>query len=228
MLLDPDTGAVLALASWPTFDPNRFARAPTSAAQPRAVDRRLRAGLDVQDGHRRGGARSRAWSTPTSGSTARWAASRWPASASPTTRRSATLSFREVIAKSSNVGTIKTALRVANSELLRPDPRLRLRPADRHRPARREPRPADAARALAGARQGLHLVRPGDLGHAAPARRARSPRSANGGRLLEPYVVAPGRAAATRRDVPASAAGRARAPVSPRTIADAARAARRP
>ena len=39
-----------------------------------------------------------------------------------------TLTFREVIAKSSNVGTIKTALRRREPRLLRRHPRLRLRP----------------------------------------------------------------------------------------------------
>ena len=57
VIMDPHTGEILALANYPTFNPNTFGARPTRrAAQPRGPGP-LRAGLDVQDRHRVGGAR---------------------------------------------------------------------------------------------------------------------------------------------------------------------------
>jgi cell division protein FtsI (penicillin-binding protein 3) len=64
VLLDPADGAVLAMASYPTVDLNRFPDVARRATGATAPTRRLRAGLDLQDGHRRGGARGQPASTP--------------------------------------------------------------------------------------------------------------------------------------------------------------------
>ena len=68
VVIDVVTGDVLAMVSTPGFDPNTFARGITqpngatcstirSAAQQQGDQRRLSAGLDLQDGDRAGGAR---------------------------------------------------------------------------------------------------------------------------------------------------------------------------
>ena len=58
IIMDPHTGEILALANWPTFNPNAFgARRRRRAAQPRHPDA-LRARIDVQDRHRVRGARA--------------------------------------------------------------------------------------------------------------------------------------------------------------------------
>ena len=53
VVLDPLTGEVLAMANRPTFNPNRFAAYPALALAQPGGDRRLRAGIDLQDRHRR-------------------------------------------------------------------------------------------------------------------------------------------------------------------------------
>ena len=56
--MDPSTGEILALANWPTFNPNAFGKADDDvAAEPRHPNA-LRAGIDLQDRHRVRGARA--------------------------------------------------------------------------------------------------------------------------------------------------------------------------
>ena len=70
IVMDPRTGAILAMANYPTFNSNDFSTAsPGRPAQPRR-DRRLRARLDVQDRDDRRRARGQR-------RLARRAASRW-------------------------------------------------------------------------------------------------------------------------------------------------------
>ena len=65
VFLDPATGGVLAMATYPSFDPNHFGGySPEPLAQP-GDRRRLRAGLDLQDRHRGGGPGGRRWCGPT-------------------------------------------------------------------------------------------------------------------------------------------------------------------
>ena len=59
IVMDPRTGALLALANWPQVNANKLHEAPDYARQNRAIGRQLRARLDVQGDHRRGRARGR-------------------------------------------------------------------------------------------------------------------------------------------------------------------------
>ena len=63
--MDPRTGEIYAMATYPSFDPNAFSdRRPEPPREPRG-DRYLRAGLGEQDDHRRRGAESSAVVRPT-------------------------------------------------------------------------------------------------------------------------------------------------------------------
>ena len=118
VIMDPWTGEILALANWPTFNPNTFGRGRRArAAQPRHPGP-LRARVDVQGRHRVGGAggardparrlgRLRAGLHQDSAA----------ASRSSTMHRYGTLSFTDVIVKSSNVGAIKVGLRLGAERL---------------------------------------------------------------------------------------------------------------
>ena len=77
------------------------------------------------------------------------------------------LSFRDVIAKSSDVGVVRVAQRLGRENFNRYLTRLRVRGRDRRRPARRVGGPAAAAAALERAVAGLALLRPGDRRHRA-------------------------------------------------------------
>ena len=60
VVMDPHTGEILAMASWPTFNPNDYGDAAGArAAQSRGAGH-LRARIDLQARHRLGGARRRA------------------------------------------------------------------------------------------------------------------------------------------------------------------------
>ena len=65
VVMDPHTGEILAMANWPTFNPNVYRRRRGERpAQPRGAGH-LRAGLDLQGRDRVGGARREADVTPT-------------------------------------------------------------------------------------------------------------------------------------------------------------------
>ena len=57
IIMDPYTGEILALANWPTFNPNTFARSDDDDAPQSRHPGPLRARVDVQDRHGVGGAR---------------------------------------------------------------------------------------------------------------------------------------------------------------------------
>ena len=111
IVMNPNTGEVLALANWPRIDAN----APGAAPELRHAEPRrrlhLRAGLDLQGLHRRRARCRTAPSRPTRRSTCR------RRSRSPTAsigeshpRGPETLTTAQILAQSSNVGAIKIGL----------------------------------------------------------------------------------------------------------------------
>ena len=118
IIMDPHTGEILALANWPTFNPNAFGRADDDARRNRAVQDLYEPGstfkivtasaaLEEQVIAPDRSDRLRARATSRSGSRSR-----------STTRTSyGTLSFTDVIVKSSNVGAIKVGLRLGPERL---------------------------------------------------------------------------------------------------------------
>jgi len=216
VLLDPDTGAVLAMASRPTFDPNAFRAASEAALRNRVVQdayepgstfKMITAAAALEQGVVSPGDR---FDCEMGGITL--------AGVRISDHKAfGDLSFREIIAKSSNVGTIKTALRVPTADfyatirafgfgratgidLPGESPGL-LMPLERW--------PA-LAKAYISFGQGISVT-PLQLAGAFAA-------VANGGRLVEPYIVEEIRGAGeTRRPHPAPVVrGEA---ASPRTIA---------
>ena len=84
IILDPHSGAILALANYPWFDPNRPGGVgPRRAPQPRR-HRQLRARVDLEGGARGGGDRQRRRGTGTTASSARTASTRSGAGRSTT------------------------------------------------------------------------------------------------------------------------------------------------
>ena len=215
VLLDPATGAVLALASWPSFDPNRFGEVPaetrknrpvTDAYEPGSTFKMVTAAAALEEG----------LIDPEETLDCEMGAITLAGVRIADHKAFATLTFRDVIAKSSNVGTIKTALRVANAsfyamirgfgfgrttgiDLPGESPGLLM-------PVERWPK---LAKAYISFGQGISVT-PLQLGLAFAA-------VGNGGRVLEPYVVrqiGSGEGAERKHAVPVE---RAR-PVSDRTL----------
>lgn len=216
VLLDPATGAVVAMASWPGFDPNRFRdadqearrnRVVLDAYEPGSTFKMITAAAALEQGlvHP-----DESLDCEMGGITL---AGVRIADHKPFGR----LTFREVIAKSSNVCTIKTALRVANRDFYETirafgfgtptgidlpgeSPGLLM-------PVERWP---SLAKAYISFGQGISVT-PLQLATAFAA-------VANGGHLLEPYVVeriVDGDVTVRPHPVPVDR-GR---PVSPRTLA---------
>jgi cell division protein FtsI (penicillin-binding protein 3) len=216
VLLDPQSGAVLAMASRPTFDPNAFRSAGEAALRNRAV----------QDAYEPGSTFKMVTAAAALEQGVVSPADRFDCEMGGITlagvrisdhKPFGDLSFREVIAKSSNVGTIKTALRVPT-----PDFYAAIRAFGFGRttgvdlpgesagllmPLERWP---GLAKAYISFGQGISVT-PLQLAVAFAA-------VANGGRLLEPYVVEEIRGAdGVRRPHPAPVVRGE--PASPRTIA---------
>ncbi len=114
VLLDPATGAVLALASWPTFDPNKFATAtdeqrrnrPVSDAyEPGSTFKMVTAAAALEEG----------LIDPDETLDCEMGGISLAGVRIADHKPFGALTFREVIAKSSNVGTIKTSLRLSNA-----------------------------------------------------------------------------------------------------------------
>ena len=216
VLLDPSSGAVLAMASYPTFDPNRFGAAGEEAWRNRVVADAYEPGSTFKM-VTAAAALEQGLITPDERIDCEMGGITLAGVRIADHKAFGTLSFREVIAKSSNVGTIKTALRVANRDfyatirafgfgrttgidLPGESPGLLM-------PVERWPALAKAYMAFG---QGLSVT-PLQLVRAFGA-------VANGGRLLAPYVVRQIGAGADAQ-FPHPQPVVAGEPVSPRTIA---------
>jgi cell division protein FtsI (penicillin-binding protein 3) len=216
VLLDPSTGAVLALASWPTFDPNRFAAAtdeqrrnrPVSDAyEPGSTFKMVTAAAALEEG----------LIDPDEALDCEMGGITLAGVRIADHKPFGTLTFREVIAKSSNVGTIKTSLRLSNAsfyamirafgfgrtsgiDLPGESPGLLM-------PVTRWP---SLAKAYISFGQGISVT-PLQLALAFGT-------VANGGRLLEPYLVRQAGSGATAMLPHPQPVERGR-PISPRTLA---------
>jgi cell division protein FtsI (penicillin-binding protein 3) len=216
VLLDPETGAVLAMASRPTFDPNAFRAAGEAALRNRPV----------QDAYEPGSTFKMVTAAAALEQGVVSPSDRFDCEMGGITlagvrisdhKPFGNLSFREIIAKSSNVGTIKTALRVPT-----PDFYAAIRAFGFGRPTGVDlpgespgllmplERWPGLAKAYISFGQGISVT-PLQLAAAFAA-------VANGGRLLEPYVVEEIRGAdGVRRPHPLPVVRGE--PASPRTIA---------
>jgi cell division protein FtsI (penicillin-binding protein 3) len=203
IVMEPSTGEILALANWPTFNPNAFNRAPAANQRNRAIQEiyepgstfkivtsaaaieesvmRLNDPIDVSSGMIRFGARQ-----------------------IDDVHTYGTLSFTDVIVKSSNVGAIKIGLRLGPERLSRYVRRFGF--GQTLAPDFRGESPGIVWRpetlndsALASVSMGYQIgITPLQMAAAASA-------VANGGELLRPRivraVVRDGRRVATERDV---------------------------
>ena len=190
IVMDPHTGEILALANYPTFNPNAVRpRLRRRAPQSRGAGR-LRARLDVQDRHRVGGDRRRRRARRPISSTAVPGYITFPGRKPITTTAHSygVLSFEDVIVKSSNVGAIKVGLRVGAERLSRYVQRFGFGADACAGLRRREPRASGSppASTTAGWRRCRWATR-----SASRRCRWRRPSSAvaNGGLLIEPHVV---------------------------------------
>lgn len=114
VLLDPATGGVLALASWPTFDPNRFAassedarrnRPVSDAYEPGSTFKMVTAAAALEEG----------LIDPDETLDCEMGGITLAGVHISDNKPYGMLTFRQVIAKSSNIGAIKTALRISNA-----------------------------------------------------------------------------------------------------------------
>ena len=216
VVLDPATGAVLALASWPTFDPNKFAAAtdeqrrnrPVSDAyEPGSTFKMVTAAAALEEG----------LIDPDETLDCEMGGITLAGVRIADHKAFGTLSFRDVIAKSSNVGTIKTSLRLSNAsfyaairafgfgrtsgiDLPGESPGLLM-------PVARWP---GLAKAYISFGQGISIT-PLQLALAFGT-------IANGGRLLEPYLVRQSGSGASAQLQHPEPVERGR-PISPRTLA---------
>ena len=111
VLLDPATGAVLAMASRPTFDPNQFRTAGESARRNRAIEDAYEPGSTFKM-ITAAAALDQGLVSPADRLDCEMGSITLAGVRISDHKAFGNLSFREVIAKSSNVGAIKTALRV--------------------------------------------------------------------------------------------------------------------
>lgn len=219
VLLEPSTGAVLALASWPSFDSNRFGvasedarrnRPVSDAYEPGSTFKMVTAAAALEEG----------LIDPDETLDCEMGGITLAGVRISDHKPFGTLTFRDVIAKSSNVGTIKTSLRLSNAsfyamirafgfgrtsgiDLPGESPGLLM-------PVARWP---GLAKAYIAFGQGVSIT-PLQLALAFGT-------IANGGRLLEPYLVRQTGSGPTAKLLHAEPVERGR-PVSARTLATVA------
>ncbi len=216
VLLDPESGAVLAMASVPTFDPNEFRHASAEARRNRAIEDAFEPGSTFKM-VTAAAALEEGVVSPTDRFDCEMGGITLAGVRISDHKAFGNLSFAEVIAKSSNVGTIKTALRVPTQSfhaVIRAFGFGRKSGIDLPGESSGLVMPLEAWPALAKAYisfgQGISIT-PLQLVAAFAA-------VANGGRLLEPFVVASVGSGATARPLHSEPVERAR-PISSRNAA---------
>ena len=174
IVMDPRDGALLALANWPRVNANNPGDAPDYARQNRAVAATYEPGSTFKAFTVAGALEEKEVTPetkfdlpPTIRLYDREIGESHP-------RGPVTLNTREILEQSSNVGAIKIGLGLGAKKLRPVGAALRLRQADRHRPARRGGRHRAPARQVLGRLDGQPPDRPGPRRHA----------DADGGRLL--------------------------------------------
>jgi cell division protein FtsI (penicillin-binding protein 3) len=216
VLLDPDSGAVLAMASRPTFDPNAFRAASEATLRNRPVQDAFEPGSTFKM-VTAAAALEQGVVAPSDRFDCEMGSITLSGVRISDHKAFGNLSFREIITKSSNVGTIKTALRVPTADFYdtirafgfgRPTGiDLPGESAGLLMPLARWP---GLAKAYISFGQGISVT-PLQLATAFAA-------VANGGRLVEPYIVEKIRAGGeTTRPHPTPVVRGE--PVSPSTIA---------
>lgn len=216
VLLDPKSGAVLALASWPTFDPNRFALASDEARRNRPVSDAYEPGSTFKM-VTAAAALEEGLIDPDEVLDCEMGGITLAGVRIADHKKFGSLTFRDVIAKSSNVGTIKTSLRLSNASfyaMIRAFGFGRTTGIDLPgessgllMPVTRWP---SLAKAYISFGQGISIT-PLQLALAFGT-------VANGGRLLEPYLVRQTGSGESARRLHAEPVERGR-PVSARTLA---------
>ena len=166
VVLDPRTGAVLAMAQAPGFDANKANVVPFAVQRNRAVTDTYEPGSTFKL-VTIAGALSGGLVTP--GTTFRLpysihVADRVVHDAEP--RGTETLSVAQILSHSSNVGAVTIAEKLGSTELADWIAQVRLRQDDRPRLPGREPRAGAAARPLVGLDDRQRADRPGHRGHA--------------------------------------------------------------
>jgi len=216
VLLEPSTGAVLALASWPSFDSNRFGAASDDARRNRPVSDAYEPGSTFKM-VTAAAALEEGLIDPDETLDCEMGGITLAGVRISDHKPFGTLTFRDVIAKSSNVGTIKTSLRLSNAsfyamirafgfgrtsgiDLPGESPGLLM-------PVARWP---GLAKAYIAFGQGVSIT-PLQLALAFGT-------IANGGRLLEPFLVRQTGSGPTAKRLHAEPVERGR-PISPRTLA---------
>ena len=177
VVLDPKTGAVLAMAVAPGYDANRFPAAPADSRRNRAVTDTYEPGSTFKL-VTVAGALSEGLVAPSTKFTLRSSiqvADRVINEHAP--RPTQRLSVAQILSQSSNVGTITLAQLLGKHRLYSWIAQVRLRAADRARPSRREPRHRAPAGSVVGLDDRQHPDRAGHRRHArADGRRLRGDR----------------------------------------------------
>jgi len=110
LVMNPNTGEILAMSNWPRFNPNAASEAPAESRMNRAVDALYEPGSTFKRDYAGGGVRS--GSTGPRGFDARMARSILRGTGFATHKPFGLLSVSEILAKSSDVGAIKIAVRL--------------------------------------------------------------------------------------------------------------------
>ena len=166
--MDPRNGEILALANWPRVDAARPGDAPEYARQNRAVAASYEPGSTFKAFTVAGALEEELIQPDTTLRPAADAPGGRPrrSSESHDARRRDADASAQILAQSSNVGTVKIGLRLGPTALRQVGAPLRLRLADRRRPARRAAGHRAQARAVLGLVDRQPADRPGPRGHA--------------------------------------------------------------